>query len=62
MKTPYNDPNYNAAFDRCIDIMAKLMLKYGPDIIQELDKPQSSNNKVENMNKSGIEKRYNKAV
>ena len=25
----YDDPKYNAAFDRCIDVMTKLMLKYG---------------------------------
>lgn len=37
----YDDPKYNAAFDRCIDVMAKLMLKYGNQVLemQEKDVP-----------------------
>ncbi len=25
----YDNPKYNAAFDRCVDVMVRLMLKYG---------------------------------
>ena len=37
----YDDPKYNAAFDRCIDVMAKLMMKYGNQVLkqQEIDAP-----------------------
>lgn len=35
MKKYYDDPKYNAAFDRCIDVMAKLMLKYGSDVLEK---------------------------
>ena len=31
----YDDPKYNAAFDRCIDVMAKLMLKYGSQVLEK---------------------------
>ena len=30
----YDDPKYNAAFDRCIDVMTKLMLKYGNQVLE----------------------------
>lgn len=33
LKKYYDDPKYNAAFDRCIDVMARLMLKYGSDVL-----------------------------
>ena len=31
----YDDSKYNAAFDRCIDVMAKLMLKYGNQVLEK---------------------------
>lgn len=31
----YDNPNYNAAFDRCIDVMTKLMLKYGDQVLEQ---------------------------
>ena len=31
----YENPKYNAAFDRCIDVMAKLMLKYGNQVLEK---------------------------
>ena len=31
----YENPKYNAAFDRCIDLMAKLMLKYGNQVLEK---------------------------
>ena len=30
----YDDPKYNTAFDRCIDVMTKLMLKYGNQVLE----------------------------
>ena len=33
----YEDKNYNAAFERCIDVMAKLMVKYGPAVLKQLE-------------------------
>ena len=29
----YENPKYNAAFDRCIDVMAKMMQKYGNQVL-----------------------------
>ena len=31
----YDNPKYNVAFDRCIDIMTKLMLKYGNQVLEQ---------------------------
>lgn len=31
----YDNPKYNAAFDRCIDVMTKLMLKYGNQVLEQ---------------------------
>ena len=30
----YDNAEYNAAFDRCIDVMAKIVLKYGDQILK----------------------------
>jgi hypothetical protein len=32
----YDDAEYSAAFDRCIDVMAKLILKYGNQVLDNL--------------------------
>ena len=51
----YDDPKYNAAFDRCIDVMAKLMLKYGNRVLErqekavpipQWDKPNKKNDSI----------------
>lgn len=31
----YINPEYNAAFDRCIDVMARLLKKYGPRLLEQ---------------------------
>ena len=36
MKKVYDDPKYNAAFDRCVDVMARLMQKYGPQVLEQM--------------------------
>lgn len=33
-KKYYDDPKENAAFERCVDVMTELILKYGPVIKQ----------------------------
>ena len=33
MSKVYDDPKYNAAFDRCVDVMARLLQKYGPQLL-----------------------------
>lgn len=35
MKKYYDDPKYNAAFDHCVDVMARLMLKYGAAVLEK---------------------------
>lgn len=35
MKKYYDNPKYDAAFDRCIDVMMKLIQKYGPPLLEE---------------------------
>ena len=37
MKKYFEDGKYNAAFERCIDVMARLMQKYGPGILREIE-------------------------
>ena len=32
----YDDPKYNAAFDRCVDVMARLLQKYGPQLLEQM--------------------------
>jgi hypothetical protein len=34
LKKYYEEAKYNAAFDRCIDVMARLIEKYGPSILE----------------------------
>ncbi len=33
----YDDPKYNAAFDRCVDVMARLLQKYGPQVLEQME-------------------------
>lgn len=32
-KRYFEDPKYDAAFDRCVDVISRLILKYGPALI-----------------------------
>ena len=38
IKRFYKNPEQNAAFNRCIDVMTRLIQKYGPDILAEVRK------------------------
>ncbi len=40
MKKYYDDPQYNAAFDRFIDVMTQLMQKYGPKLLEKQSEKQ----------------------
>ena len=42
MKKYYDDPKYNAAFDRCIDVMVRLMQKYGPQLLEQMENQQKN--------------------
>ncbi len=35
--TYYDDPKDNTAFERCIDVMSRLILKYGPDMLEKIE-------------------------
>lgn len=37
MKKYYEDAKYNAAFDRCVDVMTQMLLKYGGQVLDKLD-------------------------
>ncbi len=41
MNKYFSEPKYNAAFDRFVDVMPKMLLKYGPQIIDKWDKENS---------------------
>ena len=34
MANRFENPSYDAAFDRCIDVLAQLIIKYGPTILE----------------------------
>lgn len=36
--THYDDPKDNTAFERRIDVMSRLMLKYGPDVLDKIER------------------------
>ena len=36
MSKVYDDPKYNAAFDRCVDVMARLLQKDGPQLLGQM--------------------------
>ena len=36
--TYYDDSKDNTAFERCIDVMSRLMLKYGPDVLGKIER------------------------
>ena len=36
--TYYDDPKNNTAFERCIDVMSRLILKYGADVLDKIER------------------------
>ena len=43
MKKYYEEAKYNAAFDRCVDVMSQMLQKYGHQVLDKLeqDTPQT---------------------
>ena len=43
MKKYYEEAKYNAAFNRCVDVMTQLLQKYGHQVLDKLeqDAPQT---------------------
>lgn len=43
MQKYYKDAKYNAAFERCVDVMVRLIEKYGHQVLEKLeqDTPQT---------------------
>lgn len=37
MSKYYDDARYNAAFDRCVDVMTRLIQKYSHQVLEEED-------------------------
>ena len=35
MRKYYEDAKYNAAFDRCIDVMARMIQRYGNQVLEQ---------------------------
>ncbi|MCD8085023.1 MAG: hypothetical protein LUF28_01600 [Clostridiales bacterium] len=42
MKKYYDNIEDNVAFERCIDVMAQLILKYGPQVLEKKKNPSSA--------------------
>ena len=38
--TYYADPKDNSVFERCIDVMSRLILKYGPDMLEKIEQEE----------------------
>ena len=34
----YKDPKDNIAFERCIEVMSRLMMKYGPALLEKMER------------------------
>jgi len=49
LKKHYEEAKYNAAFDRCVDVMTQLLQKYGHQVLDKLEQeaPQETEHSVE---------------
>lgn len=36
-KSYYEDPKDNIAFEHCIEVMSRLIMKYGPGLLEKMD-------------------------
>lgn len=48
--TYYDDPKDNTAFERCIDVMSRLILKYGPDMLERVERKEMQDTHCEETN------------
>ena len=39
----YKDPKDNIAFERCIEVMSRLIMKYGPGLLEKMDQEKLRN-------------------
>ena len=65
MSKVYDDPKYNAAFDRCVDVMARLLQKYGPQLLeqmQEIAKDECALSAVPGKRPVPVYREFNKAA
>ena len=61
MKKYYEEAKYNAAFDRCVDVMTQLLQKYGHQVLDKLE--QDAPQKVEHSEESNqVQSLTNKAA
>ena len=61
MKKYYEEAKYNAAFDRCVDVMSQMLQKYGHQVLDKLE--QDAPQKVEHSKESNQAQPYSsKAV
>ena len=61
----YDDPKYNAAFDRCVDVMARLLQKYGPQLLgqmQETEKDGRTQSAVSGKQPVSVYQEFDKAA
>lgn len=42
MKKYYDEPKYNVAFERYMDVMVQLMKKYGPQLLEKIEEQQEN--------------------
>ena len=42
MNIIYEEANYNAAFDRCVDVLTSLIQKYGRQVLNKKDATQKA--------------------
>lgn len=42
MNIIYEEANYNAAFDRCVDVLTSLIQKYGRQVLDKKDAAQET--------------------
>ena len=50
MKKYYEEAKYNAAFDRCVDVMSQMLQTYGHQVLDKLEK--DAQQKVEHSEES----------
>jgi len=41
LKKYYEEAKYNAAFDRCVDVMTRMLRKYGHQVLNKLEQDAS---------------------
>ena len=51
MKKYYDNAKDNAAFDRCIDVMAKLIQRYGPQVLKQQERKNYRSNILRKLRK-----------